>query len=674
MSDLLSVFLEEAEEQLQRLDDGFLQLERDPADLEIMKEVFRAAHTLKGSSATMGLKEIADLTHAMENLLDPLRSGTLSATPEITDVLLTGTDALRTLIGQVNNGEQMDLDTSEIRERLKAACSGAQTDSASSKPANKKKAPSKVKEDIEPGAMSIRLKVSDDCLMPAVRAFMVYNTLAPLGKLLSADPSHDKLEDLQAGQEMSITFAPSDGPDAVVAALKSVAEIDLVEFTVASEETSPQQDGKPPASQKPAPTARSNAEPASKSIQTVRVGVDRLDTLMNLVAELVIDRTRMTQIGGELASKYENEDLVQGLGETAVHIGRVVTELQEHIMKVRLLPVEQVFSRFPRMVRDLSHKVGKDVDLVLEGQDTELDRSILEDIVDPLTHLLRNAVDHGVESPEEREAAGKSRRARVVLAAKQEENRIIIEVQDDGNGISLEKVKAAALKNGAVTEELLSRMSDDESLQLIFASGVSTAEKVTDVSGRGVGMDVVRNNIQGLSGNVEVKTEAGVGTTFRINLPLTLAIIQALVTEVGENIFVIPLSAVVETFRCRADEVHYIDGHPAINFRGSVLHLCKMSNLFGSQHDMSLSSDDGWITFVVARTGALKLGLVVDRLVGEQEVVIKPLGAFFGDIDGIAGATILGDGRVALIVDVGALGALVNRRKRDRLVVEAGRA
>jgi two-component system chemotaxis sensor kinase CheA len=675
MSDLLGLFLEEAEEQLLKLDDGFLQLEKDPGNLEVLKEIFRAAHTLKGSSATMGLTQIALLTHAMENLLDPLRNGTLAVNQGIIDVLLEGTDVLRLFTGQVSAGEQMDANIDDLLNRLKAFTDGEQSDDASPQVSDES-ADVGIAQDICPGGMAIRLKITDDCLMPSVRGFMIFNSLSGLGEVLSSDPVQDNLDDLQAGQNISIMFMPAAEVQSVVDALKALAEVELLDYSTGDNEASEaqgQEKTEVKAEEKPAatPSAAPSDTVAAKQIQTVRVGVDRLDTLMNLVAELVIDRTRMNQIGGELALKYENEELIQGLSETSVHIGRVVTELQEHIMKVRLLPVEQVFNRFPRMVRDLAHKAGKEVDFILEGQETELDRSILEDIVDPLTHLLRNAVDHGVETPDERVKAGKSKRARVVLAAKQEENRIIIEVQDDGHGISVEKVKAAALKKGAISQETLSRMTDDEALQLIFASGVSTAEKVTDISGRGVGMDVVRNNIQGLSGNVEVVTNIGAGTTFRINLPLTLAIIQSLVTGVGDKTYVIPLSAVQETFKCQASDVHYIDGHPAINFRGSVLHLIKLGYIFDPACDAHFG-DEEWITFVVVRTGALKVGLVVDRLIGEQEAVIKPLGAFFGDIDGIAGATILGDGRVALIIDVGAVGGLVNRRKRPRVGTETG--
>ncbi len=795
MSDLLALFMEEAEEQLLKLDDGLLQLEKEPDNIELLKEVFRAAHTLKGSSGTMGLTDIAGLTHVMENLLDLLRSGTHTATPEAIDLLLEGTDNLRTLLGQVSRGETMNLDTEALVENLRAMCAAgnnappAKIATESASPVSAIAAPA--------SGIALKLKIADDCLMPGVRAFMIYNSLSEYGQVISSDPPQENIDDLIAGQEINIVFEPNaeSSDQSVLDAIGRLSEVQMLEHRLAGEGEAPAEpqtdvsesevassagngialkvkiaDGcfmpgvrafmlynaitelgkvisaNPPqdniddliagqeinfvfelnadtneqnildaiaglceiellehkfltqsepateiaqeitqadlsspavAEASPAAVAPKSDSPnvettvAAKAIQTVRVGVDRLDTLMNLVAELVIDRTRMNQIGNALNLKYENEDLCQGLNETGVHIGRVVTELQEHIMKVRLLPVEQVFSRFPRMVRDLSRKAGKDVELVLEGQETELDRSILEDIVDPLTHLLRNALDHGVENPEDRKAAGKPAKAKVILAAMQEENRIIIEVRDDGHGISIEKVKAAALRKGTISEETLAHMTDDEALQLIFASGVSTAEKITDISGRGVGMDVVRSNIQGLSGSVEVHTELGKGTRFRINLPLTLAIIQSLVTGVADKVYVIPLSAVVETFRCHADDMHSIDGHPAINFRGSVLHLVKLSDVFGIKSEngktLGRSGSDDWITFVVVRTGGLKIGLIVDRLIGEQEVVIKPLGAFFGDIDGIAGATILGDGCVALIIDVGSLGSLFNRRKLDRV-------
>jgi len=662
MSDLLGVFLDEADEQLLKLDDGILQLEKDPSNMDIVKEVFRAAHTLKGSSATMGLSEIADLTHAMESLLDDVRNGQIGVNSDIVDLLLEGNDALRTLIGQVRDGEPLSGGNDELKAKLRSATAAGGGQANSAAPQKRAEASESILDSTaNPDTMSIVARVVADCTMPSVRAFMLFNALSGLGDVVDSDPAADSLDDIAAGQQITIRFKRAAKPDAVIAAVKSLAEIELLE-TGGPAEAEPKPVAKKPQTDGP---SEGPAEQSARSIQTVRVGVDRLDTLMNLVAELVIDRTRIAQIETSLAMEYENEDLVRNLGETAAHIGRVVTELQEHIMKVRLLPVEQVFNRFPRMVRDLAHKAGKEIEFVMEGQETELDRSILEDIVDPLTHLLRNAVDHGVETPEDRVAAGKRKTARVVLAAKQEENRIIIEVRDDGKGIDLARVKRAAVEKGVVAEDALSRMSDRDCLQLIFASGLSTAEKITDVSGRGVGMDVVRNNIQGLSGSVEVQTEPGIGTTFRISLPLTLAIIQALVTGVDNRVFVIPLSAVAETFRCDEADVRFLDGKPAINFRGSVLPLINLGQLFdGVPTEVNLDNES--TTFVVVNTGALKIGLVVDRLIGEQEVVIKPLGAFFGDLRGIAGATILGDGRVALIVDVAGIAGILDRRRHSR--------
>ena len=661
MSDLLGLFIEEAEEQLQKLDDGILHLEKNPDDAETLNEVFRAAHTLKGSAGTMGLTEIAELTHAAESLLDSLRNGAVAPTREIIDLLLETVDAVRILTSQASRGEAMQLDTDHLLVGLRSACptTSSSPEAPQSKEQDNHRADRAAADASE--KMTLKLKVAQDCLMPSVRAFMIYNALSGLGDVVTASPVQDNLDDIQAGQEIEIVFAPAQDADAVLDALRKLSEVELVGYKLPGQPSPEGAESAPKASGK----TESGGEPGAKGIQTVRVGVDRLDTLMNLVAELVIDRNRISQLETDLAAKYESDELIHAVGETAAHIGRVVTELQEHIMQVRLLPVEQVFSRFPRMVRDLARKAGKQIDLVLEGQETELDRSILEGIVDPLTHLLRNSVDHGIETPEQRAAAAKPSTGRVVLAAKQEENRIILEVEDDGGGIPVQKVRAAALKKGVVSEEVLSQMTDEDTLQLIFAAGLSTAEKVTDVSGRGVGMDVVRTNIQGLSGSVEVYTEVGKGTKFRISLPLTLATIQALVTGVEDHILAIPLSAVVETHRCDTREIRCIDRRPAINFRGSVLPLVKLGALFDESGTLALHESDD-ITFVVVNTGGTTVGFVVDQLIGEHEVVIKPIGSFFGDAAGIAGATILGNGRVALIVDVAGLGSLVNRRKLVR--------
>ena len=673
MSDFLGVFLEEAREQFQKLDEGLLQLEKEPENIEILKEIFRAAHTLKSSSAAMGYKDMTDLTHVMENLLDILRNGKRQTSSNDIDYLLEGIDILRIFVNQISEGKPLEANTQELIKNLKEAC-GVETEPNIAKKNIKVKAVNNIiTTGLQPGRFNIVAKTYDVCLMPSVRAFMMFNSLKGLGEVISSDPSAEQIDDCTQGQEIRIDFDSTVSSDDIIKAISELSEIELLSISLVckknnislSESKSKNKYNKKLTEKSKLPAALQKIEMPAKTIQTVRIGVDYLDSLMNLVAELVIDKTRICQIESELAYKYDTEDLVYGLGETAAHIGRVVNELQEQIMKVRLLPVEQVFSRFPRMVRDLAHKAGKDIEFELHGQETELDRSILEEIVDPITHLLRNAVDHGTELPDVREMAGKPRKAKIILAAKQEENRVIIEVSDSGNGIDIENVKRAALKNRQTSQELLSRMSDDDALRLIFASGVTTAEKITDLSGRGVGMDVVRNNIQMLSGNVEVNSVAGKGTTFRISLPLTLAIIQALVTKVSEKVYIIPLSAVVETVRCSRDEIKYIDGHPAINFRGSVLPLIHLGELF-EPNKKRIKQSDEYETFVIVNLGASKVGFIVDKLIGEQEIVMKPLGSFFGDLQGIGGATILGDGKVALIVDIAGIGHILNRRRYDR--------
>ena len=670
MSDFLGVFLEEAQEQFQKLDDGILQLEKEPENIEVLKEIFRAAHTLKSSSATMGFKDMADLTHVMENLLDILRNGKRKTSSNDIDYLLEGIDILRIFVNQISEGKSLQADTQELIKNLKEA-SGVKSEPNIAKADNKKleSLNNTITTGLQPGRFKIIAKTYDVCLMPSVRAFMLINSLKGLGEVTNSDPSAEQIDDCTQGQVIRIDFDSTVSSDEIIKVISELSEIELLSIsTECVKDNMSFLEAQNKLETNKITVEEGNLSVSSKTaktIQTVRIGVDYLDSLMNLVAELVIDKTRICQIESELSNKYETEELVYGLGETAAHIGRVVNELQEHIMKVRLLPVEQVFSRFPRMVRDLAHKAGKDIEFELQGQETELDRSILEEIVDPITHLLRNAVDHGTELPDVRELAGKPRKAKIILAAKQEENRVIIEVSDSGNGIDLESVKRAALKNGQTSQELLSRMSDEDALQLIFASGVTTAEKITDLSGRGVGMDVVRNNIQKLSGNVEVNSVEGKGTTFRISLPLTLAIIQALVTKVSERVYIIPLSAVVETVRCSSDEIKSIDGHPAINFRGSVLPLVHLGELF-EPNKKHIKQSDEYQTFVIVNLGASKVGFIVDKLIGEQEIVMKPLGSFFGDLQGIGGATILGDGKVALIVDIAGIGHIFNRRRYDR--------
>lgn len=644
MPELFEVFLEEADEQLQRLDDGILSLERNPGDTAVVNDIFRAAHTLKGSSATMGMEHIASLTHTMETLLDKVRSGQQSVTQPVVDALLMAVDALRGLLENVRAGSPTSAVPDEILEALNSISTGSEeAGRCAERPASSAANP------CPDGCVRIEVRFVKDCIMPSVRGFMALNAIEGQADLISCTPDKDNLESLQPGGVLILDVRPSVPSEEILARLATICEI---EASLASAE------GESPKEEHKQESAKTEPDIHNRAMQTVRVGVDRLDTLMNLIGELVIDRTRIGQVENDLSARYDGDHLISGLGEVSLHIGRVINELQEQIMKIRMLPVDQVFNRFPRMVRDLARKANKKVEFVISGQETELDRSILEDIVDPITHLLRNSIDHGIESAEERIATGKPETALVRLSARHEENRIVIEVEDDGRGICAEAVKKAAVKKGTITQEAADRMSEKDALQLIFGAGVSTAEKITDVSGRGVGMDVVKNNIERLSGRVDVQTEVGAGTRISLRLPLTLAIVQALITSVDGRIFAIPLTSVVETSRYAAADICTMQTQPVIQFRGTVLPLVDLRTAFPSRKPSS-KGDDEETVLVVVRAGGQQIGIGVDRLIGEQEVVIKSLGSYIGQVGGISGATLLGDGRIALIVDVaGLLGML----------------
>jgi two-component system chemotaxis sensor kinase CheA len=414
----------------------------------------------------------------------------------------------------------------------------------------------------------------------------------------------------------------------------------------------------------PLPAAPAVAAAPRTSSTTIRIDVARLDALLNLVGELVIDRTRLTQLGNTLVDQFGDHRTLSDLQQTALHIGRITDELQEQVMKSRMLPVESVFNRLPRVVRDVAAKQGKQVDFIVEGKETELDRSVIEEIGDPLLHLIRNAVDHGVETPEERLAAGKPAAGRLRLEARHADSFILISLEDDGRGVDIEAVKRKAVERGVVTQESADRMSEQEAVQLIFAPGLSTAQQLSDVSGRGVGMDVVRANVEKINGAVDVQTRKGQGTTFTIRLPLTLAIVQALLVRVAGGIYALPIHSVTETLRVEADQIHRVNHREAIQLRDTVLPLVSVRHIFGdsTQEASDARADGTRLVVAVNATHSRQVGLIVDGLVGEQEIVIKPLGHLVGDIAGVSGAAILGDGSVALIVDVA---ALIGRAIRD---------
>ncbi|MCL6649054.1 MAG: chemotaxis protein CheA [Chloroflexi bacterium] len=662
--DDLQIFLQETDEQIALLDEAVLRLERD-ATPDLLQAIFRAAHTLKGSSASIGHTRMADLTHALEGVLDKLRKGSVAVSAALIDALLAGLDALRVLREEVVTAEAADLDLEPVLAQLHAVA-------AVEAPAAAASAVAPPPELVTGEAYQVEVELAKECLFPAVRAFQIVLALQSVGEVVWSNPSLAAIEAEHVGDRLSALVVPAastdETPAQLEAAVRNVLEVASVSVHLH------QPDGPPAGQERRVIDLGIEARGASDSeklqlaaakmqrmSKTIRFDVERLDELMNLVGELVIERTRLVQIASTLEEQIGENAHLGELREATVRLARITDELQQKTMSARMLPIESVFSRFPRTVRDLARKSGKEVELVIEGQETELDRSVIEQIGDPLLHLLRNAVDHAVEPPEERLAAGKPRAGRVRLAAylSEGENEIVIQVQDDGRGIDAARLKAKAVERGLLTKEAAERMSEGEAIELIFAAGLSTAERVTDVSGRGVGMDIVRANIEKLNGSITIATQRGVGTTFTIRVPLTLAIIPVMLVGVGESVCAVPLVAVVETLRVRPSEIRRVRRAETVQLRGMVLPLLRLREVFG----LPPAPAADWLFVLAVRWGDRQVGLVVDRLLGGQEIVIKPLGELFGTIEGVGGAMILGDGRVGLVLDVP---GLVKRAVRER--------
>lgn len=667
MSQYIDLFLQEAEEQLEVLEQETLILERDPTP-ERLQVIFRAAHTLKGSSRAMGFSRFAELTHETENILDQLRNGTLSITTEIADRLLECIDTLGKMADKIRNGAGDDVECSELVNQLHAIGNGGgaapvlRVETAQAQP--KSMIPADLVPVLEAALaegpiLHARFTLHADCVMKYVRAFMALTIAQEHGEVLVTVPDLESLEEEKFELDFEYVIQSTSSAEEVLAKFKEIGEVEAVTVTtwapptdtpeaesaeVESNEQAAVVQSQPTASETP---ASAGAQRKGETGQTVRVDVARLDNLMNLVGELVIDRTRIAQIGLEISQRYQDKE-VDALQETVGHIARITADLQDQIMKARMMPIETVFNRFPRVVRDLAQKLDKDIKLDLVGGETELDRSVIEVIGDPLLHILRNSVDHGVELPEEREKVGKPRQGRVVVSARHQENHIVIEIIDDGKGIDLERVKAKAVKQGLLTSDQAAKMTDKEALQLIFHSGLSTAATVSEVSGRGVGMDIVRSNIQKLGGVIDLDTTPGQGSKFSLRLPLTLAIIRGLLVDVAGHVFVLPLGSVIETLFLEPAQVQRINRREVIVIRGQTTPLVRLRSVF--EVCKGESNADSYV--VVVGLAEQRVGLVVDRLIGEQEVVIKSLSRFCGETAGVSGATILGDGNVALIVDV----------------------
>ncbi len=783
--DELHIYIAETDEHIQTLDEGFVQLEREGDDPELLQSIFRAAHTLKGSAGMIGHKRMAELTHALEAVLDGLRKHTVAVSAPLVDACLSALDALKLLRNEVIDGQPNPIDVQSIVASLLALQKSASPAPAVSSPppaesvltlpalysknsppqngkkpeaksnghrqangkqpvkktkgraASKKRPatrkskpvakPAPVAQKDDPGhSIMVSADIAADSVASAARAFQVLLALQSLGEVADLQPPQWVIESAAPVRTLTARLITEQPRDAVQKALSLISEVERVvidgqetnllvgspalststthspgrlgEFLLEGGYISQDQLDAALAQQagtnepantlgrnlvrmgaisqevldkaaiehqvqraaQPAAPERSKARQAEK---TVRTSVERLDNLMNLVGELITDRNRLNQIRSDYEQTARGDENLENLSQTVVHVGRITDQLQEEVMRIRMQPIANVFNKFSRLVRDLARQANKQVDLIIRGEDTELDRTVIEEIGDPLIHLLRNAVDHGIESASDRAAAGKQARGTILLTARHEESHIILTVEDDGHGIDVERLKTKALHRGLITEAEAAAMPDDQAIELIFKPGLSTAKVVSDISGRGVGMDIVRTNIERLNGSVVVETWPGKGTRTQIVLPLTLAIVPALLVGVADSTYAIPLSAVMEALHIPASDIHTVNNHPVTQLRSRVLPLSRLRETLGLERPESSHTENVHHYIVAVQWARMELGLIVDRLIGEQELVIKSLGTLVGDVPGISGAAILGDGRVTLIVDVPGLFKLAGAGK-----------
>lgn len=668
----IAIFQEELEEKLQIINDNILLLEQQQATPEVIQEIFRSAHTIKGSSAVMGYDKMTRLTHEIESLFDEIRQNRLEITPRLVDVLFEAMDSLTELKEEIVSGTENSTDINRILNKISGAKEnhidrtvdspavdrgGVQTGEMAEKAAPQ---PDVELDDALEGvireaelrgyyAYAMWIEFDSDCQMKEVRAFLLFETLEQAGEIIRTNPPAEDIQNGSFGDVICLVIISQADMDQVKNLALSVAEIHSATIKPLEPVSAVYTDNIPEKEDQQANDS-TKLPMNKKTIKTVRVDVEKLDTLMNLVGELVIDRTRLERFVDVFEHSRGSDDLVEDILEISSHLGQVTTDLQDEIMKARMLPVAQVFNRFPRMVRDIAHKLNKEIDFQVSGKETELDRNVIEVIGDPLIHLLRNSIDHGIEEPLERKRLGKPAKGLLQLKAAYVESHIVITVEDDGRGIEVQKIKDKALKNDLISEEQYRQISDREAMDLIFQPGFSTIEQddVSDISGRGVGMDIVRTQIESINGNVDYITRPGKGTRFSIKLPLTLAIIRALMVEHAGKTYAFPLTYVVETLNLNRTEIKQIRHSEVIVVRGKVYPLKRLEDVF----NLAPAETGEKIYVVIVGSGERKIGVVVDRLLGEQEIVIKSLGSYLGQVEGLAGAAILGDGKVSLIIDV----------------------
>lgn len=696
VSQYLEIFIDESEEHLQTLSDCIMVLEKEPDNKDTINEVFRAAHSLKGMAGTMGFKRMQHLTHDMENVFQEVRSDHIKVTSGMIDLLFKCLDALEGYVDNIKSTSDEGTEDNEVIIKelndFIAKTEGAEETGKTETSEAKEAAPESTQEE-KAGQEKIELTndekkaireaesngqhiyvmtvhIQKDCLLKAARAFLVFKAVEDFGQILVYRPSSQDIEDEKFEFEFSFFLASEESEDKIVAVAKAVSEIEKVdaeeihldeyvkeaeaqEEQQAKEATAEQKEAPaeaPKAAEKKAPAANAKKQTNAKPVtgRTVRVDIEKLDALMNQVSELIIAKNSLVSISSNESGEYQN----QSFHEQIEYLERITTNLHESVMKVRMVPIESVVNKFPRMIRDLSRKLGKKMELYMTGEDTELDRTVVDQIGDPLQHLLRNSADHGLEDNATRVERGKPEVGSIFLKAFQEGNNVIIEVGDDGNGIDVAAVRDKAVERGVITAEQAENMSQKEIINLLFLPSFSMAKKITDISGRGVGLDVVKSNIEALGGDVEVRTQLGEGTTFIVRLPLTLAIIQALMVEIRDEKYAIALGSISNIESIPVNEIKYVQAQEVIHLRGAVIPLIRLDQVLDMEEKQEEPEN---LTVVIVKKGDSLAGLVVDNLIGQQEIVIKSLGKYINNNKIISGATILGDGEVALILDVNTL-------------------
>ncbi|MBP1971211.1 two-component system chemotaxis sensor kinase CheA [Virgibacillus natechei] len=651
----IDMFLDESREHLQAVNDHILQLEKQPGDLTLVDEIFRSAHTLKGMAATMEFEDIASLTHHMENVLDKIRNSQLAVSTELIDIIFLALDSLEEMVNAISEGSDGKKDVSGLVSRLEQLETGT---SKENQPEDEKGEEKKeveldefqatvVAQAEEQGfhTYQITVTLAEDCMLKSVRAYMVFEAIDSHGELIKTIPEMEVLEEGEFEQDFSLFFLSKTSSEEMKELIYNVSEVKDVQVSTVSPIKESKMVEQATEETSATSTEEKPAQGKNTSSKTIRVNLDRIDELMNLFEEIVIDRSRLE----DLAEHIENPELT----ETVEHVTRVSEDMQGLILGMRMVPVDQVFNRFPRMVRGLAKDLDKKINLEIIGAETELDRTVIDEIGDPLVHLIRNSIDHGIESTSERIQAGKSESGELTLRAFHSGNHVFIEIEDDGAGINRKKVEAKAIEQGLLTIEKSKEKTDNDIFQLLLASGFSTADEVSDISGRGVGLDVVKNKIESLGGQIDIESKHGMGSKFSIQLPLTLSILSTLLVKVQHETYAVPLSSIIETVLLEEEQMMYAHGQKVMDFRGKVIPLVSLAEVFNVPKAEDTTEKHHAI--VVIKKGEKVTGIIVDSFIGQKEVVLKSLGNYMQDVYAISGATILGDGQVALIIDPNAL-------------------